>query len=492
MASEHAHDPAAGDADGRPRGGPAAPASDLAWTTRPVRELVRLAGPICVSTLSFSAMTLASTAFVARLGADALAGVGLGAIVAFGLVCFGTGLIRGTKTLVSQAVGAGRRDRIDDFLGAGLGVGLGFGLAAALAATVLGPVVAHLCASSRAGAFAAEYLRIRGWGAPLYLAMNALRETRYGEGDTTSPMRAALAANAVNIVLDAVFILGLGWGVRGAALAAVCGNAMSLALLAWPMRRRLVRLRWRPEAARALWRQGLPAGLQFLMEVGSFLILTAFVSHMSSVDAAAHEMVLHVINVSFLPAFAIAEAGSILVGRAVGADRFDLVRAVAVRAVAIGAAYALTCVGLLAVLGGAIAHGLAGGDAALAAGARGLIHVGMLFMVADAANVIARGILRGAGDVRFAAVVGVATSWLTTPPLTWLLGIHLGLGARGGWIGLAAETTVGAALFWLRLARGGWHGAARATRRDVIEVPPAAALDAADDTDVDPGAAACA
>ena len=70
--------------------------------------------------------------------------------------------------------------------------------------------------------------------------MYALRETRYGEGDTTSPMRAALAANAVNIALDAFFVLGLGWGVSGAAFAAVCGNAVALAVLAWPMRRRIV------------------------------------------------------------------------------------------------------------------------------------------------------------------------------------------------------------------------------------------------------------
>src|SRR5437016_10840883 len=94
--------------------------SSLTWIERPGRELVRLAWPITVSMLSYSTMTLASTAFVAHVGADELAGVGLAGVVGFALVCFGIGLLRGAKTLVSQAVGAGRRDRIPELLGASL------------------------------------------------------------------------------------------------------------------------------------------------------------------------------------------------------------------------------------------------------------------------------------------------------------------------------------------------------------------------------------
>src|SRR5687768_12362080 len=101
------------------------PASDrrteLSWRERPGRQLLRLAWPITVSMVSFSTMTLASTAFVAQIGADELAGVGLAAVVGFGLVCFGIGLLRGAKTLVSQAVGADRRDRIPELLGGAVG-----------------------------------------------------------------------------------------------------------------------------------------------------------------------------------------------------------------------------------------------------------------------------------------------------------------------------------------------------------------------------------
>ena len=437
----------------------------VAWSDRPGRALLKLAWPITVSMVSFSTMTLASTAFVAHLGADELAGVGLAGVVGFALVCFGIGLLRGAKTLVSQAVGAGRQDRIPELLGAAVALALSLGMLATVAGQLIAPLLGALTASPRAGHFASQYLAIRSLGAPLVLLYAALREASYGVGDSRAPMRASLAGNGVNIALDVVLILGLDMGVRGAAYATIAGNATELLVLALPMRAKLRKLTWSGSAARAVWAQGVPNGLQFIMEVGSFLILTLLVARMSAVDAAAHQLVLHLVNVSFLPAHALAEAAAVLVGQAVGAGKDVLVGRVAKRALAIGAAYSGACVVVFAILGGRIASAMSSGDAALAASATVLVHVSLLFLVADAANVIARGVLRGASDVRYAAVVGIATSWLTTPPLAWLFGMHLGWGAAGGWLGLAVEIVVGASLFWLRVWRGGWRPAAAAARR---------------------------
>lgn len=439
----------------------------LGWTERPGRELLRLAWPITVSMLSFSTMTLASTAFVAHLGADELAGVGLGGVVGFALVCFGIGLLRGAKTLVSQAVGAGRRDRIPELLGAALALAVALGCAATLAGQLIAPMLGALSASPRAGHFAAQYLAIRSLGATLVLLYAALREARYGQGDSRAPMRASLTGNAVNIALDVVLILGLGWGVKGAAVATICGNVTELLRLAWPMRADLRALRVRRIALREVWAQGVPNGLQFIMEVGAFLILTVMVARMSAIDGAAHQMVLHLVNVSFLPAHALGESAAVLVGQAVGANRDALVARVARRTLTIGASYAALCVVVYAVLGALITRAMSGGDGALAARATMLVHVSLAFLVADAANVIARGVLRGASDVRYAAIVGIATSWLTTPPLAWALGVACGLGAVGGWIGLAVEIFVGASLYWLRVVRGGWRPAAAAARRSM-------------------------
>jgi len=441
--------------------------SSLTWSEQPGRALLRLAWPITISMVSFSTMTLASTAFVAQVGADELAGVGLAGVIGFALVCFGIGLLRGAKTLVSQAVGAGRRERLPELIGAAMAIAVVLGVAAMIAGQLVAPLLVSLSASPRAGYFAAQYLAIRSLGAPLVLVYASLREASYGVGNSTAPMRASLAGNAVNITLDATLILGLHWGVKGAAIATICGNVTELSMLAIPMRAQLRALGWSRRAVRDVWAQGVPNGVQFIMEVGSFLILTVLVARMSAVDGAAHQMVLHLINVSFLPAHALAESAAVLVGQAVGANRDHLIPRVARRALAIGAGYSSLCLVGYAILGRSIATAMSAGDQALATRATMLLHVSLAFLVADAANVIARGVLRGASDIRYAAVVGIATSWLTTPPLTYLLGMRWGMGAVGGWIGLAIEIVVGASLFWLRVARGGYQPAAAAARRSM-------------------------
>src|SRR3954463_1231882 len=123
------------------------PSISLTWSDRPGRALLRLAGPITGSMGSFSAMTLTSTAFVAHVGADELAGVGLAGVVGFTLVCFGIGLLRGAKTLVSQAVGADRRDRIPELLGAAMALAVVFGVGAMIAGHLIAPLLVRLSAS---------------------------------------------------------------------------------------------------------------------------------------------------------------------------------------------------------------------------------------------------------------------------------------------------------------------------------------------------------
>ncbi len=429
--------------------------------------------PIAVSTLSYSAMTLVGTAFVARVGDAEVAGVGLAGAISFGLLCFAIGVLRGLKTLVSQAIGAGRPDEADRYLGTGVIFALGLGVVALVIAECLAPLLRALTADGEVGGHAATYLRVRALAAPMLLVYVALRETRWGEGDSRTPMRAALTGNLVNLTLDVVLIVGLGWGVLGAAVATVFGNATELARLAWPMRRRLALVAWSTRHARALWQQGAATGLQFTLEVGAFLLLTAIIAQMSATDAAAHQLVLQLTHVSFLPAHALAEAASVMVGNAVGAGRLGLVKPLARRALALGAAYTAICTVVFVVLAGPLAAVLGGGRGTLEDITITLVRISALFLVADAANVIARGVLRGAGDVVYPAMVGVITSWVLTPPMAHGAGLRLGWGAAGGWLGLTAEIFIGAAILWRRIGRDAWVVSAQASRARVtrVEVP---------------------
>ncbi|MBW2529212.1 MAG: polysaccharide biosynthesis C-terminal domain-containing protein, partial [Deltaproteobacteria bacterium] len=209
----------------------------LVWKHRPFKELCRLAWPISVSMLSYSLMTLVDTLLVARLGASALAGVSVGGVVAFTLLCFGWGLLRSVKVLVSQAVGAGKHGRVPAIVGAGLLLALAFGLANVAVGQLLSTELHRVMATAASAAQGKAYLDVRVLGAPLFLVAAALREARHGVGDTRLPMRAAVVANLVNIGLDWVFIFGLSLGVAGAAWASVIAHGVDAALLLAATRR---------------------------------------------------------------------------------------------------------------------------------------------------------------------------------------------------------------------------------------------------------------
>lgn len=451
--------------------------NELSWSAHPLAQLFRLTWPIAVSMLSYSTMTLVDTLFVGRLGPAALAGVGLGGIATWALICFSIGLLRGAKVLVSQAVGAGEHEQVGRVQGAALLWAVGLGVVTAAAGQALSPLLQGLAASSAAGAAAEGYLRLRVLAAPVTLVFCALREVRQGLGDARSPMVASLVANLANIGLDYLLIVVLHRGVEGAALASALASVIEAGVLiglgacaTLDLRRTSIR------HLAALWWIGWPTGMQFVIDMGCFTLLTAMISRFSELHMAAHQIALQVIHFSFLPTLALADATSVLAGQAVGARREELVRRVARAALLAGGLYTGVC-SLVFALGGRAIAGAFSGDGALVAVTARLLLVGAAFQVFDAAGTIAGGALRGTGDVRFPAVVGTVTGWALNPPAMWLLGYRLGLGAVGGWIGLCAELVIVAAVFVWRLERGGWRAAAlraRALREEGLVAPAGA------------------
>jgi MATE family multidrug resistance protein len=446
--------------------------NSLSWEHRPWREIIRLSWPITVSTLSYSMMTLVDTLLVGHLGAAQLAGVGLGGTAAFALLCFPFGILRGVKTLVSQAVGARRPQEVGRYLAAALSIAIGMGLVVVGAGQLLAAALSNISASAAAGEAARTYLGIRILGAPLALVYAAIREVRYAQRDARTPMIATVVANAVNIGLALLFIFPLGWGVAGAAIATVIAQGVEAGVAALAQTYSGWNLRGATRAhVRELMRIGLPTGLQFTLEIGAFSLLAGMIAALSEIEMAAHQIALQVIHFSFLPAVAVGEAASVLGGQAVGAGRDDRVVRSARIGLALAAAYTGTCTVILVLFAPYIVAGF-GADPRVAVLAVRLLHVAAVFQVLDAANIVARCVLRGASDVRYAAVVGVLSSWAFTPPLMWILGYRMGLGAFGGWLGLTGEVFAGALFLWWRLERRGWQPAAAAARRTLAAMRP--------------------
>ncbi len=450
-----------------------APADTLPWVDAPLPELMRLAWPIVLSMLSASVMSVVDTLFVSQLGTWALSGVGLGGIVSFTIVCFPIGSLSAVKILASQAVGAGRSDRVQHYLGAGLV------LAAAMAAVAIGVAlsvseVIHQTAASPEAAGAAEtYVRLVALGILPMLIRIAIEQTRLAVGDSRSPMAVALIANACNIGFNYLFIIVLEWGVAGAAWGTVAANVVGFVVMSTIQMRhgfRMGGMRGRDVAA--VWRLGLPTGLQMLLEMGAFTVMVMMLANLSDIDGAANQIAVQVIHFGFMPCVGVADAASILVGQAIGANRRDLVHRVARGALVPISAFTATMACVFVIGGERIAAFFTVDPPLIALTAR-LLLLAAAFQIADGISILARSVLRGTGDVRFCATVGILISWGMTPPLTWLLGYEMGLGAFGGWIGLLFEIGLGASVFWLRLRGNRWH---RAADRTLAEASGQAAM----------------
>ncbi|HYQ46278.1 MAG TPA: MATE family efflux transporter [Polyangiaceae bacterium] len=437
---------------------------------RSFRELVSLAWPITVSTLSFSVMTVVDTAFVGRLGSAALAGVGLGGIALWTVICFGFGLLRAVKVLVSQHVGAGERDgEVLPYLAAGVYAALALSALSLLVGFPIAHWLPRFSASPEAGVVAETYLSIRLLGAPIVLVSGALREARYGFGDSRSPMYAALVSNAVHIPLNYVLIFGLGWGIAGAAYATLVVQLLELGWLYGTQRKfGLGFARARFAHVRAVFRIGLPTGSEFLLGVAAFSALVLLIARMGEADLAAHQVAIQILHFAFMPTVAIGEAASVLAGRAVGADDDKKVFEVAKNALWLAGLYAGACA-LIFVFGAQPLMRLFTGDPSVQAVGVHLLYVAAGFQLFDAANIVARAVLRGTGDVRIPALLAIGSGWSFVPGLTWFWGIHHGFGAVGGWLALTVDISVGALLFWWRLSQGHWLAAAKRSRQRLAQ-----------------------
>ena len=428
------------------------------------RHILKLAWPVMVSMLSYSLMSAADAVFVGRLGTVPLAAIGLAVTTTWLFLALPVGILRGVRVAVSQATGAQRTLTADALGWQSVWLALLGGLGVAAVAQASPWIFSLLGATPEVAAQAWTYFQIRALAAPVALVELGLTAWFEGRGDTRTPMRVNVTVNLLWVALDALLVAGFGpipaMGIAGAAWAGVISlgvAAVWLFALALP---RLRLARWRPRRTllRESTRLGLPIGVQRLLDIVAWTVLTGVLASISDAQLAAHVVAIRVLMSSFLPGLAIGEATAVLVGQAVGARRQDQARTAwwagvqtAFVAMAIGALVFITVPDLLLAPFGVSAE--------VAAIARQLLVIAAVFQVIDAVATVTYLSLDGAGDTRFTLVISLALSWGVKLPIGILLARSAGWGAVGGWLGLTAELAVLLVVLVWRWRSGLWYRA---------------------------------
>ncbi len=305
-------------------------------------RVLKIALPIVLSNVTVPILGAVDTGVVGQMGAAAPIGaVGIGAVVLSSIYWVFGFLRMGTTGLAAQARGAGDDAETGALLMRGLLLGLAAGLAFIMCqAAVFWAAFSVAPASDDVEALARGYLEIRIWGAPATIALYAVTGWLIAVERTRGVFVLQVWMNGLNILLDLWFVLGLGWGVEGVALATLIAEWSGLALGLYLCRDAFGGSQWRDwgrvfdrARLRRMMQVNADIMLRSVLLTGSFTTFLFISSGVGDVNLAANQILLQFLSVTAFGLDGFAFAAEALVGSAVGAKcRAELRRAAIVAA----------------------------------------------------------------------------------------------------------------------------------------------------------------
>ncbi len=414
-----------------------------------LKPMLQLAGPVVAAELGWMAMGMVDTLMVGRIGAAAIGAVSIGSALYLAVSIFGIGLLLGLDTMISQDFGAGRiRDCHRSLLH---GVYLSLMLTPPLT-VLLWAVIALLPywgMDAEVLAGSVPYLEAITWSILPLLLYATFRRYLQAFGLVKPIMVVLVTANLVNVVTNWILIFGnLGapaLGVEGAGWATLASRAyMALCLMGYALyhdhvhRTGLLKIPLGFELSRfrRLVGLGLPAALQISLEVGAFATVTALAGKLDPASLAAHQIALTACSFTFMIPLGVSSAGAVRVGHALGRGDPTQAGHSGWTALVLGAGF-MACAALCFQLFPKAILGAFTPDPAVLAVGVSLLFVAAYFQLFDGIQVVATGILRGAGDTRTPMATNLVGHWLLGLPVGYALAFAFGWGVIGLWVGLS-------------------------------------------------------
>ena len=438
-----------------------------------VRALVALSLPLVGSNLAQMALHVTDTVMLGWYGVTELAAVVLGASTFFVLFILGAGFAQAVMPMVASALGQGDETQVRRDTRMGMWLSILYGLAIYPVFWGSGAILLALKQAPDVSALAEGYLRIAGLGMVPALLVMALKSFLSALERAAIVLWATLAGVALNIVLNWALIFGH-WGapelgVAGAAIASVATQVLTLIVMALyaglhaDFRRfHLFQRVWRPDwpAFVQVYRLGWPIGLTGLFESGLFQAAALMMGWIGTRELAAHGIALELAAIAFMAHLGLSNAATVRTGRYRGAGDRQGLRDGALAAIGLSAIAAAGVIAIFLSLPAPLIRlflDMSNPEAeAIVAYGSALLAVAALFQLADAAQVMALGLLRGVQDTRVPMVLASVSYWLIGIPASYALAFPLGLGGVGLWLGLVVGLAVAAVLLMVRFWRGPW------------------------------------
>lgn len=430
------------------------------------------------STVSRTAMSFVDFLMVSRLGPEAQAAVLPAGLLLFVGLGFGLGLLSVVNSFVAQALGRGTLEECSAYAWQGVWISAVLAILALPLWFVVPPAFAWIGHDPAVRAMEVTYVRIGILGVFPMLASAAITNFFTGIHRPAIGFWAMLVGNVFNVAGNYALIYG-NWGfpamgIGGAAIATqLSAVVQTIILTAWMLRPTTVRTygvlhTWRPDFARlmGLVRFGVPAALHWTLDIGAFTIFTVLIiGRFGTAQLAAHNIVMKIFELAFMPTLGIGIAVTAAVGKAIGERRPDYARDLTRWGARIGMAYMGSLALLLVAMRFEVSWLLAPKDtdppfmsATVIAWASALLVVCSVYQVFDAIFIVHIHALRGAGDNNVPAVLsamcaatlliggGYAAAWLVPQ---W--------GVLGPWTAGVVYVMAMGTCMWARWRFGPWE-----------------------------------
>lgn len=441
---------------------------DQDYTQLPIRRAIFLLSvPMVLEMVMESLFAVVDVFFVAKLGMNAVATVGLTESVMTLVYSLAIGLSAAATAMVARRIGEGDREAAATAAVQAIWLGLLFSFLLGIVGFYFAPdILMALGGEAQLVEDGQGYTRIMFSGSVTVLLLFLLNAVFRGAGDAGLAMRSLWLANGINIVLDPCLILGLGpfpeMGIEGAAIATLIGRGTGVIYQIYHLigGKDIIRIgKQHLVLVREVWVKLLQVGsngaAQYLIASASWIFLVRIIAEFGPAALAGYTISIRVIIFTILPAWGIANAASTLVGQHLGAGQPDE----AERSTWLASRYTMYFMLVVAILYISLAAPIIRifdpTPEVVAIGAQSLriISLGYIFF---AYGMVLGQAFNGSGDTRTPMILNLISFWMIEIPLAWYLSSKAGLGPDGVFIAVAISESVLAVLCIILFRRGKW------------------------------------
>lgn len=378
------------------------------------------------------------------LGSYGIVAVSMGGKMLALYTLVGTSLAAAGQVLISQHIGAGRKDELNSTIGNLFTELFVFSVLFAIINLCFGKSILSLINTPEDSFLPAlDYLQITSIGLPLMFGYNAVSSVLRAMGDSKSPLLFIAIATVLNIVLDIVFIVYFDLGVAGTALATVIGQGVSLvfSLTLLYRKRDEFGFDFKPSSFKVVWSKlalllklGLPLSMRGVFIIVTQMYLLSFINSFGMAASAAYNVSDKIYHIANIFAISVREAGGTMVAQNIGARKYDRVKTIvgSVAKVSFSAAAVMAAFSLAFPK---TVFSLFTSDAEVLAQAASYMMVCCVIYFLSAAIAPYEGVVSGTGNAKLGFLGGMLDGVVFRIGFGMLFGLVLDMGALGFFLG---------------------------------------------------------